>query len=58
MMVFTNIYTVVDGLFIARYVGETAVAAINYVFPFIFILCSVGFMLGAGGSALVSKTLG
>lgn len=58
MMVFTNIYTVVDGLFIARYVGGTAVAAINYVFPFIFILGSVGFMLGAGGSALVSKTLG
>lgn len=58
MMVFTNIYTVVDGLFISNFAGAEAVAAINRIFPLILILGSVGFMVGAGGSALVSKTLG
>lgn len=58
MMVFTSVYSVVDGLFVARFAGGDAVAAINLIFPLIMVLGSIGFMLGAGGSALVSKTLG
>lgn len=58
MMVFTNVYTAVDGLFVSNFVGKEALAAINRIFPMIFILGSVGMMLGAGGTALVSKTLG
>lgn len=58
MMVFTSVYSVVDGLFVANFAGEDAVAAINLIFPLIMVLGSIGFMLGAGGSALVSKTLG
>ncbi|MBE5753682.1 MAG: MATE family efflux transporter, partial [Clostridiales bacterium] len=33
-------------------------AALNLIFPLIMILGSVGFMLGTGGNAVVSKTLG
>ena len=58
MMVFTSIYGVVDGLFVSNYVGKVPFAAINLVMPFIMILGGVGFMIGAGGSALVSKTIG
>ena len=58
MMVFTNVYTVVDGLFVSNFAGKEAVAAINRIFPLIMIMGSLGFMLGAGGSALISKTLG
>ncbi len=58
MMVFTSIYSVVDGLFVSNFVGPDAVAAINYVFPWFMVLGAIGFMLGAGGSALVSKTMG
>lgn len=58
MMVFTNVYTAVDGLFVSNFVGKEALAAINRIFPMIFILGSIGMMLGAGGSALVSKTFG
>ena len=58
MMVFTSVYSVVDGLFVANFAGEKAVSAINLIFPLIMVLGSIGFMLGAGGSALVSKTLG
>lgn len=58
MMVFTSIYSVVDGLFISNVVGSDAVAAINRIFPLIIVLGAIGFMIGAGGSALVSKTMG
>ena len=58
MMVFTSVYSVVDGLFVANFAGEKAVTAINLIFPLIMVLGSIGFMLGAGGSALVAKTLG
>ena len=58
MMVFTSIYGVVDGLFVSNFVGKTPFAAINLIWPFLMILGCAGFMIGAGGSALVSKTMG
>ncbi len=58
MMIFTSIYGVVDGFFISNYVGKIPFAAVNLIMPFLMILGALGFMLGAGGSALVSKTLG
>ncbi len=58
MMVFTSIYSVVDGFFVSNWAGKTSFAAINLIYPFIAILGGVGFMMGAGGSALVGKTLG
>ena len=58
MMIFTSIYGVVDGFFVSNFVGKTPFTAINFIFPFIMVLGSVGFMFGAGGSALISKTLG
>ncbi len=58
MMIFTSIYSVVDGFFVSNWVGKTAFAAVNLIYPFVMILGGVGFMLGAGGSALVAKTLG
>lgn len=57
-MVFTSIYSVVDGLFVSNFAEDGAFAAIQYIFPMFMVLGSIGFMLGAGGSALVSKTLG
>lgn len=58
MMVFTSIYGVVDGYFVSNYVGKTPFAALNYIYPFLMILGSFGFMFGTGGSALIAKTLG
>ena len=58
MMVFTSIYGVVDGVFVSNYVGAESFAAVNLIMPFLMILGAVGFMLGTGGSALVSFTLG
>ena len=58
MMVFTSIYGVVDGLFVSNFAGKMPFAAINLVMPFIMVLGGIGFMIGTGGTALVSKTLG
>ena len=58
MMVFTSVYGVVDGFFVSNYVGKTPFAAVNLIMPFLMILGSLGFMFGAGGTALVAKTLG
>lgn len=58
MMIFTSIYSVVDGLFVSNYVGKTPFAALNLIWPFIMLLSAIGFMLGTGGSAIVAKTLG
>lgn len=57
MMIFTSIYSVIDGLFVSNYAGEEPFAAINFIYPVIMVLGAVGFMFGAGGTAIVSKTL-
>ena len=58
MMIFTSIYSVVDGLFVSNFVGKSAFAAINLMMPFLMGISALGFMIGTGCSALVAKTLG
>ena len=58
MMIFTSIYSVVDGLFIANLVGSNALSSINIVMPMVIIVGAFGFMLGTGGSAVVAVKLG
>ena len=58
MMVFTSVYGVVDGIFVSNFVGKSAFAAVNLIMPAIMGFAAVGFMIGTGGAALVSKILG
>ena len=58
MMIFTSIYGVVDGFFVSNFVGKTPFAAVNFIMPVLMMLGTIGFMFGAGGSALVAKTMG
>ena len=58
MMLFTSIYGVVDGLFVSNLVGKTEFAAVNLIMPIMMIIGAIGFMMGAGGTAIVAKTLG
>lgn len=58
MMIFTSIYGIVDGLFVSNFVGTVPFAAINLIMPILMIIGALGFMMGAGGTAIVSKTLG
>ena len=52
MMIFTSLYSVVDGLFVSNLVGDLALS------PVTMIVGAFGFMLGTGGSAIVARTLG
>ena len=58
MMIFTSIYSIVDGFFVSNFVGKTSFAAVNFIMPFLMILGAFGFMFGTGGSALIAKTMG
>lgn len=57
-MLVTSVYTIVDGFFISNYAGSDAFAGMNLIWPPMDIVCALGLMIGAGGSALVSKTFG
>lgn len=58
MMIFTSIYSVVDGFFVSNFAGKTPFAAVNLIMPFLMIAATVGFMFGTGGTAIVAKTFG
>ncbi len=59
MMVFASLYSIIDGVFISNFsTNPSSFAAVNLIFPFVMIIGSIGFMMGAGGTALVSKKLG
>lgn len=58
MMIFTSIYSVVDGFFVSNFAGKTPFAAVNLIMPVLIILGAIGFMFGTGGSAIVAKCFG
>ena len=58
MMLVGSIYSVVDGLFVSNIVGTPAFAALNIIWPAVMLAGAIGLMVGTGGSALVSKTMG
>ena len=58
MMIFTSIYGVVDGIFVSNFAGKIPFAAINLIMPYLMVFGTLGFMVGTGGTALISMTLG
>ena len=58
MVLVGSIYSVVDGLFVSNFVGTTAFAALNVIWPAIMLIGALGLMIGTGGTALVSMTMG
>ena len=57
-MLFSAIYPIVDGIFISNYIGKTAFAAMNLVFPFVYILFCVADLIGVGSSVVIAILLG
>ena len=51
-------YDAIDGYFVSNYIGKTAFAAVNLIYPFQLLLSIVGYMFGTGGSALIASELG
>ena len=58
MMVFMSLYTIVDGIFVSRFLGSNALSSLNIVYPVINVAIALSTMIGTGGSAIISKYLG
>ena len=52
------IYMLVDTAFIGKWVGPTGLAAMGYVFPFLFFLMGITFGLGSGATSVIAKYIG
>ncbi|MEL6844100.1 MAG: MATE family efflux transporter, partial [Bacteroidota bacterium] len=53
-----SIYGIVDTIFVGRYVGSLAIAAITVVLPITFLISSIGMAIGIGGGSIISRALG
>ncbi len=51
-------FQMIDGYFVSNFLGVMSFAAVNLVFPLVMIFAAPGFMIGSGGSAIISKTKG
>ena len=58
MSVCSSFYTIVDGFFIARYVGTMALSGLNMFWPVWSVEYGVVSMLVMGGSAMIAKNMG
>jgi len=58
MMIFTGLYTIVDTIFVSRFVNTNALSAINIVCPVINITVGLAAMLATGGSAIIARKMG
>ncbi len=57
-MLIQSIYMLTDTAFIGRWVGADALAALGYVFPYMFIIMGITFGLAAGSTAIIAKLIG
>lgn len=58
MMVFMSLYTIADGIFIARLVGTLELSSVNMSYPLNCLQLAVGIMISTGGSAIIARELG
>ncbi|MGL5315818.1 MAG: MATE family efflux transporter [Peptostreptococcaceae bacterium] len=58
MLVFMSLYTIIDGVFVSRFVNTDALSSVNIVYPYVNVVFAVGIMLGCGSSAVIAKKLG
>ena len=56
--IFANLYTTVDGIFVARWVNTDALSAINITMPMTYLASALGMMFGSGGNALIARKIG
>ncbi len=57
-MLVIGLYNLVDGIFIARWVGTEAIGAVSMVFPMQMLIASVGAMVSSGSAAILTRLIG
>ena len=58
MMVFASMYGIVDGIFLANFIGSKALSANNIVYPLITVMMAVNLMFATGSNAVIAKKMG
>ena len=53
-----SINSIIDAIFVGRFVGSNGIAAIAVVMPISFFISSIGLAIGIGGATIISRTLG
>ena len=53
-----SLYTIVDGIFIGKYLGAKEIAAVNIVMPYVNISFALGIMIAVGGGTIIAIRLG
>ncbi len=54
----TGIYSIVDGIFVGRAMGDAGLAAINIAWPLVSLIISLGTGIGMGASVIISLNVG
>ncbi|NUY80196.1 MATE family efflux transporter [Flavobacterium sp. MAH-1] len=57
-ILFLTVNMLIDTILVGRWIGSIAIAALTVVTPIIFLMASVGFAIGVGGSSVLSRALG
>ncbi|WP_028975015.1 MATE family efflux transporter [Spirochaeta cellobiosiphila] len=58
MMLVLSLYTIIDGIYISRYIGTTALSAMNMLIPLLNTELAISIMFASGGSAIIARKLG
>ena len=57
-MVFSALYQIADGIFVGRFIGEDALAAVNLIMPIIMIVFGFANLIATGAAVRISVLLG
>lgn len=58
MMLIQQSYAMIDGVFIANQIGDTALSSLTLISPYLNFFTAVASMMASGGSAVVMKKMG
>ena len=58
MMISLSMYIIIDGMFVSRLIGTTALSAVNMLYPAICCEMAIAIMIATGGSAIVARKMG
>lgn len=53
-----SIYSIVDTIYVGRWIGPLGIGAITVVMPISFLISSIGMAIGVGGASIISRALG
>jgi len=57
-ILFMTVNVLIDAIFVGRWIGSLAIAALSVVMPLTFFISSLGMAIGVGGSSVLSRALG